>query len=158
MLCYFIPSITSIVLTVVSCSLNAEAETIDSTYQRNQGRAVMSYKDASINTKYYPPIMQEYNRLFEVRCGTCHNLQLTIQAPGVLPSYWEETVQRMVELPNSNISREEAQTITTFLIYDSAIRRKRDVQAQMTSLPEVQRRVEQAKIDRIKKEYVNSGK
>lgn len=104
---------------------------------------------AGINTRHYTPAMQQANSLFESRCSTCHGLEDSIKASGVLPSYWETTVKDMLNKPNSGMTADEAKTITDFLIYDSAIRRKREVKKQLAELSPEQQKAEQDKIDQI---------
>jgi hypothetical protein len=120
----------------------------------NQGDFVISLA-SSINVKNYPSQVQDLYTLFEAKCTTCHGLKETLRSPGVIPSYWEQTVERMKQMPKSDISSDDAHKITEFLIYNSFFSRRVELKNQLKALTPEQLKVEQDKLDQILNKYKN---
>lgn len=108
---------------------------------------------SSINVKNYPPDIQAIFPLFEAKCNTCHGEKETVRSPGVLPSYWEETVEKMRAMPKADFSQEEGKKIADFLIYDSFERRRVELKKQLKALPPEQLKKEQELLDGVINKY-----
>jgi hypothetical protein len=93
--------------------------------------------------------VKQGKELFNMRCSTCHSLQLSTNHDDLLPSYWRATVPRMAAMANSGISGNETQPIYEYLVYFSATRRKRQLEEQLASLSEGERQSEQSAIDQV---------
>lgn len=108
---------------------------------------------SSISVKNYPPDIQAIFPLFEAKCNTCHGEKETVRSPGVLPSYWEETVEKMRAMPKADFSAEEGKKIVDFLIYDSYERRRVELKKQLKALSPEQLKKEQEVLDRVINQY-----
>jgi hypothetical protein len=89
----------------------------------------------------YPDALEQGCHLFSAKCSTCHAIKLSLQSEYILPSYWKKIVQEMAEKPHSNIQAEEIPTIYEFLVYDSATRRKRQLDDAMSNASDAKRAV-----------------
>lgn len=108
---------------------------------------------SSINVKNYPPQVQELYPLFETKCTTCHGLKETTRSSGVLPSYWEQTVERMRQMPKADFSADDGQKITEFLIYNSFYARRIELKNQLKALSPEQLKNEREKLDQVLNKY-----
>lgn len=108
---------------------------------------------ASISAKGYPAGIQDIYSLYEAKCTTCHGEKEIVKSTGVLPTYWEQTVERMRVMPKAEFSSEEGQRITEFLIYDSFERRRIELKNQLKALTPEQLKVEQEKLDAVILKY-----
>lgn len=117
-----------------------------------QGDFVISLA-SSMNVKNYPQQVQDLYTLFEAKCTTCHGVKETVRSPGVLPTYWEETVERMRAMPKASFSAEEGKQITDFLIYDSFNSRRVELKNQLKALSPDKLKIEQEKLDQVINKY-----
>jgi hypothetical protein len=108
---------------------------------------------ASISAKGYPAGIQEIYTLYEAKCTTCHGEKEIVKSTGVLPTYWEQTVERMRVMPKAEFSSDEGQRIADFLIYDSFERRRLELKNQLKALSPEQLKVEQEKLDAVINKY-----
>jgi hypothetical protein len=104
---------------------------------------------ATIDVSKYPARMQEYYRLFSRKCSQCHRLSRPINSDYVLPDQWSRYIKRMMYKPGSNISRSEAKNIYEFLVYDSSVRKKKELQAKLKTLSPAQSAKEEQKIKEV---------
>jgi hypothetical protein len=113
-----------------------------------QSESIIAYA-LTATVKSYPPKIQEIDALYEAKCLQCHGTKETARSPGVLPSYWEQTVEKMRAMPKANFSQEEGAQISKLLIYDSFYRRRIDLKNQLKALPEAQLKIESEKLDSV---------
>jgi hypothetical protein len=103
----------------------------------------------SEGVKNYPMKVQEIDTLFEAKCLKCHGVKETVRSPGVLPTNWEQTVEKMRVMPKAEFSQEEGERIIQFLIYDSYTRRRSELKNQLKALPKEQLEIESEKLDKV---------
>ncbi len=97
----------------------------------------------------YPEEMQRvYNGLFSKRCSRCHTLARPINRV-LTPTQWEEYVKRMMRKPGSGIKPQEAKQIWEFLVYDTAKRKKSELDKIMARLAPSRREKEKQVMERI---------
>lgn len=73
----------------------------------------------------YPAEMQTAYKLFAKKCSKCHTIARPINTNMKLED-WERYTKRMMRKPNSNISKEERETIYKFLEYDQINRKDKE--------------------------------
>ncbi len=110
---------------------------------------------AAISAKGYPTGIQDIYTLYQAKCMTCHGEKEIVKSTGVLPSFWEQTVERMRTMPKADFSSEEGHRISEFLIYDSFERRRGELKNQLKALTPEQLKVEQEKLDAVINKYKN---
>lgn len=108
---------------------------------------------ASISAKSYPTGIQEIYPLYQAKCTTCHGEKEIVKSTGVLPTFWEESVERMRVMPKANFSSEEGHRIAEFLIYDSFERRRSELKNQLKALTPDKLKIEQEKLDGVINKY-----
>lgn len=94
----------------------------------------------------YPAPYQKSYQLFLDRCGNCHSIDTALAVESYLPSDWQDIVDRMQKKPSSGISTQEAEEIYKFLVYDTTLNHKKELDAQLQQLPEPDRKAEEEKI------------
>lgn len=94
----------------------------------------------------YPAPYDKSYQLFLDRCGTCHSIDTALGVDSYLPSDWKDVVDRMQKKPSSGISTQEADEIYKFLVYDSTVNHKKELDAQLQQLPEAERKAEEEQI------------
>jgi len=109
---------------------------------------------SSIDVSNYPQKIQDiYTDIFSQKCMQCHRLSRPINSDYALPSEWESYVKLMMHKPGSNINNGEARKITDFLIYDSSIRKKAQVDDKLSKLTPEDKAAAEAKIKSIHDKY-----
>lgn len=108
---------------------------------------------ANISAKSYPPGIQDIYPLYQAKCTTCHGEKEIVKSTGVLPSFWEQTVERMRVMPKADFSSDEGHRIAEFLIYDSFERRRLELKNQLKALTPDQLKIEQEKLDAVINKY-----
>lgn len=104
---------------------------------------------AKVDVSNYPsPIKADYE-VFREKCSLCHKLSRPINSDYALPDEWSRYVKRMMYKPGSNISPGAGKKIYTFLVYDSAVRRKAMVDEKLAKLAADARAAEEAKIKEV---------
>ena len=78
----------------------------------------------SIDVTKYPKEQQDAYAVFAAKCSRCHTLARPINSDYALPEEWTAYVDKMRHKARSGITDDAQKTITDFLIYDSAIRKK----------------------------------
>lgn len=94
----------------------------------------------------YPAPYQKSYQLFLDRCGNCHSIDTARAVESYLPSDWRDVVDRMQRKPDSGISTQEADEIYKFLVYESTVNHKKELDVQLQQLPEAERKTEENKI------------
>ncbi len=104
---------------------------------------------ASIDVSAYPAPIKANYEVFREKCALCHKLSRPINSDYALPDEWSRYVKRMMFKPGSNISTGAGKKIYTFLVYDSAVRKKAMVDEKLAKLAADVRAAEEAKIKEI---------
>jgi len=101
---------------------------------------------STVDVSAYPgPIKADYD-VFREKCASCHKLSRPINSDYALPDEWSRYVKRMMFKPGSNISTHAGKKIYTFLVYDSAVRKKAMVDEKLAKLTPEERTAQEAKI------------
>jgi hypothetical protein len=108
---------------------------------------------ATIHVSGYPEKLQDYYEVFSRKCSQCHRLSRPINSDYVLPEQWSRYIKRMMYKPGSNISRSEAKKIYDFLVYDSSVRKKKQLDAALKALKPGERSVQEDKIKEVVDKY-----
>ena len=108
---------------------------------------------ATINVSNYPEKLQDYYQVFSQKCSQCHKLSRPINSDYVLPEQWSRYIKRMMYKPGSNISRSDAKKIYDFLVYDSSVRKKKQLDTALKALDPKERAAQQEKIKEVKGKY-----
>ena len=78
----------------------------------------------TIDVSAYPKEQQDNYAVFAEKCSKCHTLARPINSPYALPEEWTAYVDKMQHKKRSGIDADSAKQITSFLIYDSSVRKK----------------------------------
>lgn len=83
---------------------------------------------STVDVSNYPPGMQKIYPFFLQKCSGCHTAARAINAPYITAKEWSRYINRMMMRPPCCnycpiISRKDAQTIWTFLVYDAGVRK-----------------------------------
>ena len=78
----------------------------------------------TINVSAYPKEQQENYKVFTEKCSKCHTLARPINSNYALPEEWTAYVDKMRHKKRSGIDDDAQKAITSFLIYDSSVRKK----------------------------------
>ncbi|MFI5362783.1 MAG: hypothetical protein ACHQ49_12495 [Elusimicrobiota bacterium] len=78
----------------------------------------------TINVSAYPKEQQENYKIFTEKCSKCHTLARPINSNYALPEEWTAYVDKMRHKKRSGIDDDAQKAITSFLIYDSSVRKK----------------------------------
>lgn len=78
----------------------------------------------TIDVSKYPKEQQENYKVFSEKCSKCHTIARPINSSYALPEEWTAYVNKMRHKKRSGIDEESQKTITSFLIYDSSVRKK----------------------------------
>jgi cytochrome c5 len=109
---------------------------------------------ATVNVSKYPSAIQADYQVFSQKCAQCHKLSRPINSDFVLPSEWSRYIKRMMYKPGSGIAGGDAKSIYDFLVYDSSVRKKSQLDAKLKSLAPADSAAEEKKI----KEVVDAAK
>jgi hypothetical protein len=109
---------------------------------------------ATINVSKYPASIQADYPVFAQKCSQCHKLSRPINSDFVLPSEWSRYIKRMMYKPGSGIAGDDAKKIDDFLVYDSSVRKKAQLDAKLKTLAPADSAAEEKKI----KEVVDAAK
>lgn len=113
---------------------------IEHSYQNSKDKRVAKNDNyvpffADVTIMDYPASVHKNYAVFKEKCAKCHSLILSLNSDQVLPSYWKKTIHDMQHLPGANISDDQASKVYDFLIYDSALRRKKQMDKALSNLP-----------------------
>lgn len=78
----------------------------------------------SIDVSKYPKEQRKNYSVFSEKCSKCHTLARPINSLYALPEEWTAYVDKMRHKKRSGIDGDSQKAITSFLIYDSSVRKK----------------------------------
>ena len=78
----------------------------------------------TIDVSKYPKEQQANYKVFAEKCSKCHTLARPVNSDYALPEEWTAYVDKMRHKKRSGIDDDAQKTVTDFLIYDSAVRKK----------------------------------
>jgi hypothetical protein len=104
---------------------------------------------ATIDVSKYPQQIQDDYGPFSQKCAQCHKLSRPVNSDYVLPGEWGRYIKRMMYKPGSGINGTEAKQIYEFLVYDSSVRKKTDLDAKLKTLSADERAVEEKKLKEV---------
>ena len=107
----------------------------------------------TIDVSSYPEKLQDYYQVFSRKCSQCHKLSRPINSNFVLPEQWSRYIKRMMYKPGSNIGRSDAKKIYDFLVYDSSVRKKKQLEAALKGLKADERAAQEKKIKEVVDKY-----
>ncbi len=105
---------------------------------------------ATIDVTNYPAVARESYNVFAARCARCHPASRAINADYVLPEQWSSCVGRMADKWFSGINKAASRNIREFLVYDSSVRKKPQVDAALAKLSAEARKTAEAAIAEIR--------
>ena len=109
---------------------------------------------ATIDVSNYPQKIQDiYTDVFSQKCMQCHRLSRPINSDYVLPSEWENYVKLMMHKTGSGITNGDARKITDFLIYDSSVRKKAQLDDKLSKATPEEKAAAEAKIKSVHDKY-----
>ncbi len=85
----------------------------------------------TIDVSGYPEEQQRNYKLFQLRCSKCHTISRPINSKFALPEEWSAYVEKMRRKRRSGVRRKDAVRISSFLIYDSSVRKKELIEAKL---------------------------
>lgn len=104
---------------------------------------------ATVDVSQYPALIQKDYREFSMKCSACHTLARPINSDYALPDEWSRYVKRMMFKPGSNITKNAAKKIYTFLVYDSSVRKKELWAQNLAKLSPADQAAQEAKLKAI---------
>ena len=104
---------------------------------------------STVDVSHYPSVIQNDYQVFSQKCAQCHKLSRPINSTFVLPDEWGRYVKRMMYKPGSHISHSDAKKIYQFLVYDSSVRKKDQLEKKLSSLSPKEQAAENAKIQKV---------
>ncbi len=104
---------------------------------------------ATIDVSKYPQQIQDDYGPFSQKCAQCHKLSRPVNSDYVLPGEWGRYIKRMMYKPGSGINGTEAKQIYEFLVYDSSVRKKTDLDAKLKTLSADERAAEEKKLKEV---------
>jgi hypothetical protein len=104
---------------------------------------------ATIDVSKYPQQIQDDYGPFAQKCAQCHKLSRPVNSDYVLPGEWGRYIKRMMYKPGSGINGTEAKQIYEFLVYDSSVRKKTDLEAKLKTLSADERAAEEKKLKEV---------
>jgi hypothetical protein len=143
----FAPWVLSALLLLSARALAAAEEKLD---PETKARIERYEKGPStIDVSAYPALMKANYEVFREKCAQCHKLNRPVNSDFALPGEWSRYVKRMMFKPGSNISAGAGKKIYTFLVYDSAVRKKAMVDEKLAKLSAEEKTAEEAKIQEV---------
>jgi hypothetical protein len=143
----YAPWILSIICLLAAGAARGEEEKLD---PETKARIERYEKGPStIDVSSYPGLIKANYEVFREKCTLCHKLNRPINSDFALPDEWSRYVKRMMFKPGSNISAGAGKKIYTFLVYDSAVRKKAMVDEKLAKLSAEERAAQEAKIKEV---------
>ena len=119
----------------------------------SQAAAKPGQEAATIDVTNYPAAARDSYKVFTAKCAECHTLNRVIAAPYLLPDQWTSCVERMMNKWFSGIKKPAGQQIQDFLIYDSSVRKKAEVDAALAKLSAEAKKAAEDKIKEVQLGY-----
>jgi len=150
--CFSVLFFAAVIVFAASRLCHADDGNIDDATKARIAKAEQG--PASIDASKYPQKIQDiYTDIFSQKCMQCHRLSRPINSDFVLPSEWENYVKLMSHKPGSNIDNGDARKIVDFLIYDSSVRKKAQLDAKLANATPDDKAAAEAKIKSIHDKY-----
>lgn len=108
---------------------------------------------ATIDVSKYPEAIQDRYQVFSHKCSQCHKLSRPINSDYATPSEWSRYIKRMMHKPGSGISNSDGKKIYEFLVYDSSIRKKALLDANLAKEKPEERATDEKKIKEVRDKY-----
>ena len=108
---------------------------------------------ATIDISKYPEALKENYELFSQKCTQCHKLSRPINSDYVLPDEWSRYVKRMMHKPGSGISGSDGKKIYEFLVYDSSVRKKAQLDDKLAKATAEDKAAAEAAIKKVRDQY-----
>jgi len=107
----------------------------------------------TIDISKYPQGIKENYEIFSQKCTQCHKLSRPINCDYVMPDEWSRYVKRMMRKPGSGISTSEAKSIYEFLVFDSSVRKKAQLDERLAAAKPEEKTAAEAKIKEVHDKY-----
>jgi cytochrome c5 len=108
---------------------------------------------ATIDVLKYPQPIQDNYEVFSQKCTQCHKLSRPINSDYCLPAEWERYVKRMMHKPGSGINATDGKKIFDFLVYDSSVRKKAQIDEKLAKATADEKAAAEKKIKEIRDKY-----
>lgn len=96
-----------------------------------------------------PVSIQKGKELFDVKCSSCHSIFISKYLDCIYPSFIHHAIHAATERPGANISKEDAQLIYQYLVYDAYYNRKARLDRELSELPETKQEEEKKALEQI---------
>ena len=107
----------------------------------------------TVDISKYPQGIKDSYEIFSQKCTQCHKLSRPINCDYVMPDEWSRYVKRMMRKPGSGISSSEAKSIYEFLVYDSSVRKKAQLDERLAAAKPEDKTAAEAKIKEVHDKY-----
>ena len=107
----------------------------------------------TIDLAKYPQGIKDNYEVFSQKCTQCHKLSRPINCDYVMPDEWSRYVKRMMRKPGSGISTAEAKSIYEFMVYDSSVRKKAQLDERLAAAKPEEKTAAEAKIKEVHDKY-----
>jgi hypothetical protein len=149
---YYVPLMVLMVFLAGSFAAFANEENLDDAAKARIAKAEQG--PSTIDVSNYPQKLQDiYTDVFSQKCMQCHRLSRPINSDFVLPSEWESYVKMMSHKAGSGINNGDARKIIEFLIYDSSVRKKAQLEDKLSKVSADAKAAEEAKIKSVHDKY-----
>ena len=108
---------------------------------------------ATIDISKYPEALKENYELFSQKCTQCHKLSRPINSDYCLPDEWSRYVKRMMRKPGSGISSADGKKIYEFLVYDSSVRKKAQLDDKLAKAGAEDKAAAEAALKKVRDQY-----
>jgi len=108
---------------------------------------------ATIDISKYPEALKENYELFSQKCTQCHKLSRPINSDYALPDEWSRYVKRMMHKPGSGISSSDGKKIYEFLVYDSSVRKKAQLDDKLAKASAEEKAAAEAALKKVRDQY-----
>ena len=140
--------------TAVAIIWTTEARAEDELDAATKARIEKFEKGATtIDISKYPQGIKDNYEVFSQKCTQCHKLSRPINCDYVMPDEWSRYVKRMMRKPGSGISTSEAKSIYEFLVFDSSVRKKAQLDERLVAAKPEEKTAAEAKIKEVHDKY-----
>jgi len=108
---------------------------------------------ATIDISKYPEALKDNYELFSQKCTQCHKLSRPINSDYALPDEWSRYVKRMMHKPGSGISSSDGKKIYEFLVYDSSVRKKAQLDDKLAKASAEEKAAAEAALKKVRDQY-----
>jgi hypothetical protein len=107
----------------------------------------------AVNVSAYPDGIKENYETFSTKCSQCHKLSRPINSDYALPDEWSRYIKRMMHKPGSGISAGDGKKIYDFLVYDSSLRKKKQLDEKLAKASPDEKASAEAKLKELHAKY-----